>query len=135
MRRIFIALIAGGLLLMSGVAASAKPDSSTRENGQHGQQQNQTQSDKKTALKPAVKPATTATKPATAATKAATSAATSTASIQGQCGFQGEQTGEHDDAACDDKQGQAGVNEPKNEAKDKADLPEKDSNKQGNNQD
>jgi len=43
MRRIFIAMIAGGFLLLSGIAASAKPDSGNGQQSQNGQQQTQAQ--------------------------------------------------------------------------------------------
>ena len=45
MRKLFIAMIAGGFLLLSGVAASAKPDSGNGQQSQNGQQQTQTQND------------------------------------------------------------------------------------------
>src|ERR1700730_5512534 len=57
MRKLFIAMIAGGFLLLSGVAASAKPDAGTAGQGQNGQQQNQTQQDNKPAVEPVRKPA------------------------------------------------------------------------------
>lgn len=117
MRRIFIAMIAGGLLLLSGVAASAKPDTSVRVEGQNGQQQqqNQTQNDQK-ATQPAAKPAT---KPATTpATKPATPAGPSTCSAQ--AGQTGEFQGEHQDADCNGPQDQSGANESKTEATDQA---------------
>ena len=102
MRKLFIAMIAGGFLLLSGVAASAKPDSGNGQQSQNGQQQTQTQNDQK-ATPPATKPA------ATPATKPAPTTA--------QCGEQGDNTGDHqheDPAACNDQQGQAGVNETTN---------------------
>jgi hypothetical protein len=103
MRRIFIAMIAGGFLLLSGVAASAKPDSGNGQQSQNGQQQ--TQTDQK-ATQPAAKPATSP------ATKPATKPAAATA----ECGEQGDNTGDHqheDAAACNDQNEQAGVNESK----------------------
>jgi outer membrane murein-binding lipoprotein Lpp len=94
MRRIFIAVIAGGFLLLSGVAASAKPDSGNGQQRQNGQQQTQSQSDQK-ATQPATK---LATRPAA---KPATKPAATTA-----CGEQGDYTGDHqheDAAACNDQ--------------------------------
>jgi len=116
-------MIAGGFLLLSGVAASAKPDTGAADKSQNGQQQNQTQNDQKSkATEPAAKPAT---KPATPAPKPATTAA------NGQC-EDGDFTGDHqheDPAACNDQNEneQAGVNESKN-ANDN-------SEKDGNNED
>ncbi len=136
MRRILISLIASGLLLVSGVAASAKFDSNPSDKGQIGQQQNQTQTDKKATPaakatdKAETKPATTVTKPAVTASKPAT--ATPAAATQSQCGFQGEQTGEHEDsAACNDQKDQAGANETKAEANDTQEP----AGQQGDNQD
>jgi len=101
-------MIAGSFLLLSGVAASAKPDAGNGQQSQNGQQQTQAQSDQK-ATQPAAKPATTpATKPATR--PAATTA---------ECGEQGDNTGDHqheDAAACNDQNEQAGVNESKTDA-------------------
>jgi len=109
MRKLFIAMIAGGFLLLSGVAASAKPDSGNGQQSQNGQQQTQTQNDQK-ATPPATKPAATpAAKPATPAPKPAATTA--------ECGETGDNTGDHqheDPAACNDQQGQAGVNETTN---------------------
>jgi hypothetical protein len=105
MRKLFIAMIAGGFLLLSGVAASAKPDSGNGQQSQNGQQQTQTQNDQKVTT-PA---ATPATKPATLAPKPAATTA--------QCGETGDNTGDHqheDPAACNDQQGQAGANETTN---------------------
>ena len=127
MRRVFIAMIAGGFLLLSGVAASAKPDSANTGQDQNGQQQ--TQNDQKSkATQPVAKPATTpATKPA--AKPAATTpkpAATTT-----ECGEQGDNTGDHqheDAAACNDQNEQAGANESKTNANNTAE-------KDGNNED
>jgi hypothetical protein len=125
MRRLFIAMIAGGFLLLSGVAASAKPDSATTGQDQNGQHQTQTQNDQKTkATEPAAKPATTpATKPAAAAPKPAATTA--------ECGEQGDNTGDHqheDAAACNDQNEQAGVNESKSNANNATE-------KDGNNED
>lgn len=115
MRRFFIAMIAGGFLLLSGVAASAKPDSGNGQQGQNGQQQTQTQSDQK-ATPPVTKPATTpVTKPASPAPKPAATTA--------ECGEQGDNTGDHqheDAASCNDQNEQAGVNESKSNANDTA---------------
>ena len=113
MRKLFIAMIAGGFLLLSGVAASAKPDSGNGQQSQNGQQQTQTQNDQK-ATQPPAKPATTpATKPATTpATKPATKPVPTTATT-GQC-EDGNFDGDHqhvDPAGCNDQQGQAGANE------------------------
>jgi outer membrane murein-binding lipoprotein Lpp len=111
MRRIFIAMIAGGFLLLSGVAASAKPDSGNGQQSQKGQQQTQTQNDQK-ATQPPAKPATTP------AAKPATKPAATTA-----CGETGDNTGDHqheDAAACNDQNEQAGVNESKTNANDAA---------------
>jgi hypothetical protein len=120
MRRIFIAMIAGSFLLLSGVAASAKPDSGNGQHTQNGQLQTQAQNDQKATV-PATKPATTpAAKPTT--TPAAKPAATTA------CGEQGDNTGDHqheDAAACNDQNEQAGVNESKINATDTA---EKDGN-------
>jgi hypothetical protein len=114
MRRLFIAMIAGGFLLLSGVAASAKPDSANTGQDQNGQQQTQTQNDQKSKATEPAKPATTpaakpATKPATTAPKPA---ATTT-----ECGEQGDNTGDHqheDAAACNDQNEQAGATESTN---------------------
>jgi hypothetical protein len=97
MRRLFIAIIAGGFLLLSGVAASAKPDSGNGPQSQNGRQQTQEQNDQK-ATKPA------ATTP--------------------ECGEQGDNTGDNqheDSAACNDQNEQAGVSESKTNANDAAD--------------
>ena len=102
-------MIAGGFLLLSGVAASAKPDSATTGQDQNGQQQTQTQNDQKSKAtqpaKPAAKPATTpAAKPATPAPKPAATTACET----------GDNTGDHqheDAAGCIDQNEQAGANE------------------------
>lgn len=105
-------MIAGSFLLLSGVAASAKPDSGNGQQRQNGQLQTQAQKDEKTTL-PAAKPATTP------ATKPATKPAATTA----QCGEQGDNTGDHqheDAAACNDQNEQAGVNESKTNANDTA---------------
>lgn len=110
-------MIAGGFLLLSGVAASAKPDSGNGQQSQNGQQQNQTQSDQK-ATPPATKPATPATPAAKPATPAPKPAATTA-----ECGEQGDNTGDHqheDAAACNDQNEQAGVNESKTNANDTA---------------
>jgi cell division septation protein DedD len=112
MRRIFIAMIAGGILLLSGVAASAKPDSGNGQQSQNGPQQTQAKNDQKATV-PAAKPVTTR------ATKPATKSAATTA----QCGEQGDNTGDHqheDAAACNDQNEQAGVNESKTNASDTA---------------
>ena len=104
-------MIAGGFLLLSGVAASAKPDSGNGQQGQKGPQQTQTQNDPK-ATQPPAKPATPP------ATKPATKPATTTA-----CGEQGDNTGDHqheDAAACNDQNEQAGVGESKTNASDTA---------------
>jgi outer membrane murein-binding lipoprotein Lpp len=109
MRRILIAAIAGGFLLLSGIAASAKLDTATAE-GQDGQQQ--TQQDRTPAAAPATKPAT----PATPATKPA-APAPKPASTTAECGEQGDNTGDHqndDGAACNDEHEQAGANEKTN---------------------
>jgi hypothetical protein len=102
-------MIAGGFLLLSGVAASAKPDSGNGQS-QNGQQQTQAQSDQKaTQPQPAAKPATTPS------TKPATKPAATTA----ECGEQGDNTGDHqheDAAACNDQNEQAGVNGSKTDA-------------------
>ena len=127
MRRLFIAMFAGGFLLLSGVAASAKPDSATTGQDQHGQQQTQTQNDQKSKAtqpaKPATTPATTpAAKPATPAAKPAATTA--------ECGETGDNTGDHqheDAAACNDQNEQAGVNESKANANNTA---ENDANSQ-----
>jgi hypothetical protein len=114
MRRILIAMIAGGFLLLSGVAASAKPDSGNRQQSQNGQKQTQAQSDQK-ATPPATKPATPAAKPATPAPKPAATTA--------ECGETGDNTGDHqheDAVACNDQNEQAGVNESKTNANDTA---------------
>jgi hypothetical protein len=116
MRRIFIAIIAGGFLLLSGVAASAKPDSGNGQQSQNGQQQTQAQNDQKATQPPAKLATTPATKPAT---KPATTPAATTA----QCGETGDNTGNHqheDAAACNDQNDQAGVNESKTTANDTA---------------
>ena len=116
MRRIFIAMIAGGFLLLSGVAASAKHDSGNGQQSQNGQQQTQAQNDQKTT-QPAAKPATTP------ATKPATTPATKPAATTAQCGETGDNTGDHqheDAAACNDQNDQAGVNESKTNANDTA---------------
>jgi outer membrane murein-binding lipoprotein Lpp len=140
MRRIFISLIASGLLLVSGVAASAKFDSNASDTGQIGQHQNQTQTDKKATPaakatdKAETKPATPApaTKPATPAAKPAT---TTSQTAQAACGETGDNTGDHqnDDRACKDQNEQAGVNEAKTEANDPTETPG--TNQQGDNQD
>jgi hypothetical protein len=112
MRRILVAMIAGSFLLLSGVAASAKPDSGNGQQSQNGQQQTQTQNDQKATV-PAAKPATAP------ATKPATKPAATTA----QCGEQGDNTGDHqheDAAACNDQNEQAGVNETTTNANDTA---------------
>jgi hypothetical protein len=118
MRRIFIAMIAGGLLLVSGVAASAKLDSATAEQGQKGQQQNQTQQDRKPAVAPAAKSTTQpSTKPAA---KPATRLATPVGptSCTAQAVQTGEFQGEHQEAGCNGQQDQSGVNESATEAND-----------------
>jgi hypothetical protein len=118
MRKLFIAMIAGGFLLLSGVAASAKPDSGNGQQSQNGQQQTQTQNDQK-GTAPAAKPATTpATKPATTpATKPAPTTATSSQCEDGN--FDGDHQ-HQDPAACNDQQGQAGANESTTNANDTA---------------
>jgi len=107
-------MIAGGFLLLSGVAASAKPDSGNGQQSQNGQRQTQAQSDQKaTQPQPAAKPATTPS------TKPATKPAATTA----ECGEQGDNTGDHqheDAAACNDQNEQAGVNESKTSENDAA---------------
>jgi hypothetical protein len=105
-------MIAGGFLLLSGVAASAKPDAGNGQLSKNGQQQTQAQSDQK-ATQPAAKTATTPS------TKPATKPAATTA----ECGEQGDNTGDHqheDAAACNDQNEQAGVNESKTDANDTA---------------
>src|ERR1700680_1897226 len=120
MRRIFSAMIAGGLLLVSGVAASAKLDSASAGQGQKGQQQNQTQQDRKPAVAPAAKSTTQpTTKPATKpGTKPATAAAPTTCSAQAD--QTGDFQGEHQDAGCNGQQDQSGVNESATEANDQS---------------
>jgi hypothetical protein len=120
MRRILIAAIAGGFLLLSGVAASAKLDSGTARQGQNGQQQNQTQNDKLPAVKtPAAKPATPATTPTTKpATKPATAAVPTTCTTQAD--QTGEFQGEHQDTGCNGQQDQSGANESTTEANDQS---------------
>lgn len=111
MRKIFIAMIAGGFLLLSGVAASARPDSGNGQQGQKGQQQTQTQN-RQEVTPPATKPATTP------AAKPVTKPAATTA-----CGEQGDNTGDHqheDTAACNDQNEPAGVNESTTNANDTA---------------
>ena len=128
MRKLFIAMIAGGFLLLSGVAASAKPDSATTGQDQNGQHQTQTQNDQKSKATQPAKPATTpaatpAAKPATPAAKPAATTA--------ECGEQGDNTGDHqheDAAACNDQNEQAGVNESKSNANNATE-------KDGNNED
>ena len=118
MRKLFIAMIAGGFLLLSGVAASAKPDSANTGQDQNGQQQTQTQNDQKAKAtepaKPATKPAAPVTKPATPAPKPAATTACET----------GDNTGDHqheDAAGCIDQNEQAGANES-NTANDKTET-------------
>jgi hypothetical protein len=114
MRKLFIAMIAGGFLLLSGVAASAKPDSGNGQQSQNGQQQTQAQNDQKTTP-PATKPVTPAAKPATPAPKPAATTP--------ECGETGDNTGDHqheDAATCNDQNEQAGVNESKTNANDTA---------------
>jgi len=121
MRRLFIAMIAGGFLLLSGVAATAKVDSRTTGQDQNGQQQTQTQNDQKSKVTESAKPAP-ATKPATPAPKPA--AATTACET-------GDHTGnwQHEDpAACNDQNEQAGANESTTNANNTAE-------KDGNNQD
>src|ERR1700674_3501853 len=116
MRKLFIAMIAGGFLLLSGVAASAKPDSGNGQQSQNGQQQTQTQNDQK-ATTPAAKPATTP------ATKPATTPATKPAPTTAPCGEAGENTAHHQQEApppCNDQTEQAGVNESTTNANDTA---------------
>jgi hypothetical protein len=110
MRKLFIAMIAGGFLLLSGVVASAKLDAGNAGQGQDGQQQTQNQQDKKPAVAPATKPATPATKPATPAPKPAATTA--------ECGETGDNTGDHqnDDINCNDQNEQAGAAESKTNA-------------------
>jgi hypothetical protein len=122
MRRILIAAIAGGFLLLSGIAASAKLDAATADQGQNGQQQNQTQQDKKPAPAPVTKSEAPATKPAAPATKPAAPAPKPAATTT-ECGETGDNTGDHqneDAAACNDQNEQAGVNESKTNANDAA---------------
>jgi hypothetical protein len=121
MRKLFIAMIAGGFLLLSGVAASAKPDAGTAGQGQNGQQQNQTQQDNKPAVAPVTKPATPATKPTTPATKPAT-AAPKPAATTAECGQTGDNTGEHEDLNCNDQNEQAGANESTTNSTDTAET-------------
>jgi hypothetical protein len=112
MRKLFIAMIAGGFLLLSGVVASARFDSGSasqapqiRAEGQGNQSGN---TDSQTTDKPATKPTTPATKPATTAPKPAATTV--------ECGETGDNTGDHqheDAAACNDQNEQAGVNESK----------------------
>jgi hypothetical protein len=112
MRRILIAAIAGGFLLLSGVVASARLDSGSasqapqiRAEGQGNQTGN---NNSQTTDKPATKPVTPATKPAATAPKPAATTV--------ECGEQGDNTGDHqheDAAACNDQNEQAGVNESK----------------------
>ena len=111
MRKLFIAMIAGGFLLLSGVAASAKPDSANTGQDQNGQQQTQTQNDQKAK---ATEPAKPATKPAAPVTKPAATTACET----------GDNTGDHqheDAAGCIDQNEQAGANES-NTANDKTET-------------
>ena len=111
MRRLFIAMFAGGFLLLSGVAASAKPDSATTGQDQHGQQQTQTQNDQKSKATEPAKPVTTpAAKPATPAPKPAATTA--------ECGEQGDNTGDHqnEDVNCNDQTEQADASESKTNA-------------------
>ena len=113
MRRLFIAMIAGGFLLLSGVAATAKVDSRTTGQDQNGQQQTQTQNDQKSKVTVSAKPAP-ATKPATPAPKPAATTACET----------GDNTGDHqheDAAGCIDQNEQAGANES-NTANDKTET-------------
>jgi len=123
MRKLFIAMIAGGFLLLSGVAASAKPDAGAAGQDQNGQQQTQTQQDNKPAVAPVTKPAAPATKPTTPATKPATPAPKPAATTA--CGEDGNFDGDHqyvDPAACNDQNEQAGVNESKTNATDTAET-------------
>ena len=99
MRKLFIAMIAGGFLLLSGVVASARFDSGSanqapqiRADGQGNQTGN---ANSQTTDKPATKPVTPATKPAV------------TTAANGQCGFDGEFEGEQnqDSAACNVQDG------------------------------
>ena len=117
MRRILIAAIAGGFLLLSGIAASAKLDSATADQGQNGQQQNQTQQDKKPA--PVTKSEAPATKPATPAPAAKPAApAPKPAVTATECGEQGDNTGDHqnEDVNCNDQTEQADAGESKTNA-------------------
>src|SRR6202022_3149992 len=126
MRRIFIALIAGGLLLVSGIAASAM---SAAEQGQQ-QQQN----DKKPATAPASKLATAPTaeptpKPTTKTAPKPAPAAPTTCNAQDEP--TGDFRGEPQDAESNGQLDQSGVNESKTEANDKTDA----TDATGNNQD
>jgi hypothetical protein len=112
MRKLLIAMIAGGFLLLSGVAASAKPDTGTAGQGQNGQQLNQTQQDNKPAFAPATKPAApTTTKPAAPTPTKPTTTAPKPAATNAECGQTGDNTGEHEDLNCNDQNEQAGANE------------------------
>jgi hypothetical protein len=114
-------MIAGGFLLLSGVAATAKVDSRTTGQDQNGQQQTQTQNDQKSkATTPAAKPATTP------ATKPATKPAATTAGCE-DGNFDGDHQHE-DPAACNDQNEQAGASESKTNANNTA-------QKDGNNED
>lgn len=107
-------MIAGGLLLVSGIAASAKPDSANAEQGQKGQQQ--TQQDRKPAVAPA---ATSTTQPTMKpATKPATAASPTICTAQAEQA--GEFEGEHQDAGCNGQQNQSGVNESTTETNDQS---------------
>lgn len=110
MRKLFIAMIAGGFLLLSGVVASARFDSGSasqapqiRAEGQANQSGN---TNSQTTDKPTTTPTTPATKPSTTAPKPAATTV--------ECGEQGDNTGDHqheDAAACNSQNEQAGVNE------------------------
>ena len=113
MRKLFIAMVAGGFLLLSGVVASAKLDAGNAGQGQDGQQQTQNQQDNKPAVAPATKPATPAATPATKPATPAPKPAVTTACEDGN--FDGDHQNE-DPATCNDQNEQAGVNESKTNA-------------------
>jgi hypothetical protein len=113
-------MIAGGFLLLSGVAATAKIDSRTTGQDQNGQQQTQTQNDQKSKVTVSAKPATTP------ATKPATKPAATTAGCE-DGNFDGDHQHE-DPAACNDQNEQAGANESTTNANNTA-------QKDGNNED
>jgi hypothetical protein len=119
MRRIFVAMIAGGLMLVSGVAASAKLDSSAAQS-QKGQQQNQTQQDRKPDVAPAAKVTVQPTTKPTAKPAAKPATVASPTTCTAQADQTGEFQGEHQDAGCNGQQDQSGVNESATEANDQS---------------